>query len=528
MHVLDRFRKAASISIDSITVDSPGMFRVCKGADRGNTNVSANGAYRVCFGDDSSLPSCECEDWLRHYRPCKHMCAIFHQFPEHSWDSLSHLYSGNVIFKLDETLVSENDMNTRDAGQCVTDVIFSNNHDHDTVNDETNSESETERTAGVCRELLKQCMDFTYLCTEQQPLRDLLNVLQQFLSNVSRGIPNEDGLPLDKTMSSSHLRLKHAGLKELPKRRRLGKKQGKGKLQQRPGRKVKSILKRPHSTETTHHSAVKRVRFEQTCVSDSVVIDDEPTTTSACLEYRFDDDIQVLLYKENVTNIAGQNELNDIEVSAGLALLKHQFPNIGGLKDTCTVVGHITEPITGEFIQVVNSSRHWVTVSTLGAPGDCVFVYDSVFAAPARSVMEVSCRMLMSANKSVTFVNKPTQKQIGAVDCGLFSLAFCTSLVFGQDPVHVSYDQSTLRAHFLSCLKQGRMTPFPETENDVIRHKQLRSKAVKIFCVCRVPNDNTVYIQCANCREWYHPQCVNLPLDQVHPRHKWMCHKCVF
>ena len=173
MHVLDRFRKAASISIDSITVDSPGMFRVCKGADRGNTNVSANGAYRVCFGDDSSLPSCECEDWLRHYRPCKHMCAIFHQFPEHSWDSLSHLYSGNVIFKLDETLVSENDMNTRDAGQCVTDVIFSNNHDHDTVNDETNSESETERTAGVCRELLKQCMDFTYLCTEQQPLHDL-------------------------------------------------------------------------------------------------------------------------------------------------------------------------------------------------------------------------------------------------------------------------------------------------------------------------------------------------------------------
>jgi len=121
------------------------------------------------------------------------------------------------------------------------------------------------------------------------------------------------------------------------------------------------------------------VRFQQTCVSDSIIIDDEPTT-SARLQHRFDDDIQVLLYEENVTNVAGQNELNDSAL---------QFPNIGGLKDTRTVVGHITDSVTCEFIQVVNSSHHWVTVSTLGVPADCVFVYDSMFAAPTRSVMEV-------------------------------------------------------------------------------------------------------------------------------------------
>jgi len=79
VHVLQRLRKAAIISIDS-----PGVFRVCKGADRGNKNLLANDAYHVCFGNDSSLPSCECEDWMRHYRPCKHVCAIFRHFPEHS------------------------------------------------------------------------------------------------------------------------------------------------------------------------------------------------------------------------------------------------------------------------------------------------------------------------------------------------------------------------------------------------------------------------------------------------------------
>ena len=50
------------------------------------------------------------------------------------------------------------------------------------------------------------------------------------------------------------------------------------------------------------------------------------------------------------------------------------------------------------------------------------------------------------------------QKQMGSVDCGVFSIAIA-SLVHRINPVSVVYDQLSLRAHLVACLNLT-MTPF--------------------------------------------------------------------
>ena len=42
---------------------------------------------------------------------------------------------------------------------------------------------------------------------------------------------------------------------------------------------------------------------------------------------------------------------------------------------------------------------------------------------------------------------KGVQQQTISVDCGLFAIAFATSLVFGEDPANVTYDSEKLRMH---------------------------------------------------------------------------------
>lgn len=55
------------------------------------------------------------------------------------------------------------------------------------------------------------------------------------------------------------------------------------------------------------------------------------------------------------------------------------------------------------------------------------------------------------------------QQQKTPSDCDVFSIAFATSLVNGQNPMNVKYDISQMRPHLMQCLKGRIMTPFPTT-----------------------------------------------------------------
>ncbi len=59
----------------------------------------------------------------------------------------------------------------------------------------------------------------------------------------------------------------------------------------------------------------------------------------------------------------------------------------------------------------------------------------------------------------VSFEN--VQQQIGGDDCGLFALAFATSLCYKDVPSLIFYDQISLRNHYVKCIEDNEIQPFP-------------------------------------------------------------------
>ena len=49
------------------------------------------------------------------------------------------------------------------------------------------------------------------------------------------------------------------------------------------------------------------------------------------------------------------------------------------------------------------------------------------------------------------------QEQRGSSDCGLFALAFITSVCCGVDPASQTYSQKEMRKHLLACIENDEM-----------------------------------------------------------------------
>ena len=52
------------------------------------------------------------------------------------------------------------------------------------------------------------------------------------------------------------------------------------------------------------------------------------------------------------------------------------------------------------------------------------------------------------------------QVQKGSADCGCFAIVFCVSLLYGDDPATVVYEQKKMREHITMCLSANYFTPY--------------------------------------------------------------------
>ena len=69
--------------------------------------------------------------------------------------------------------------------------------------------------------------------------------------------------------------------------------------------------------------------------------------------------------------------------------------------------------------------------------------------------------MLVQTTGSLSVDVMNVQQQEGGSDCGLFAIAFATSLVFGQCPTLWRYTQKSMRKHLMDCLEKKDICPFP-------------------------------------------------------------------
>lgn len=124
----------------------------------------------------------------------------------------------------------------------------------------------------------------------------------------------------------------------------------------------------------------------------------------------------------------------------------------------------------------------------------------------------------------MTCVVKNVQRQGTGYDCGVFAIAFATSLLHGQDPTTVTYDVRQLRPHLRACMAAGNLTPFPSTPSRSSRHVDIIQRS-PVMCHCRrtwyrLKSEQWDQIECENCQEWFHRMCEDYPEDTDAT---WLC-----
>lgn len=69
---------------------------------------------------------------------------------------------------------------------------------------------------------------------------------------------------------------------------------------------------------------------------------------------------------------------------------------------------------------------------------------------------------------SIEVTIAPVQRQMNGSDCGVFAVAFATSILYGRNPEQCCYTK--VRGHLSGCLRQGVITPFPELSTGMYKH----------------------------------------------------------
>ena len=151
-------------------------------------------------------------------------------------------------------------------------------------------------------------------------------------------------------------------------------------------------------------------------------------------------------------------QLTDLSIDCAQRMLKRQFPKLNGLNSTLLQQKNCPEVYTPDCLQIIHSRQsHWVVATTVRCNNNEVTLYDSMF----REFDENTASVVYNLFNTRTVKIAKCQQQKGAVDCGLFSITFATSIAHGCNPTTVEYIQAHMRMHLVKCFSQGTLTLFP-------------------------------------------------------------------
>ena len=236
------------------------------------------------------------------------------------------------------------------------------------------------------------------------------------------------------------------------------------------------------------------------------------------------------LHPEDKVCLAKGKWLTDNIINAAQRLLKTTHSHIGGLQDTLLGETLSFEIQHGVFVQILNVSQsHWITVSNVGCKKGVVNIYDSIpsFYVPTCTKEQIAA-ILFANEKTLTLEYKAVQVQQGINDCGLFAIAFATSLCGRENPVEINYKQHLLCSHLLNCVTKQEISVFPRLTRKRKVTKSRGMETFELFCQCRLPEQGRI-IQCDHCQEWYHSKCVTVPESVWKAKNaKWFCKICKY
>ncbi len=96
-------------------------------------------------------------------------------------------------------------------------------------------------------------------------------------------------------------------------------------------------------------------------------------------------------------------------------------------------------------------------------------------------------------------------------DCGMFALAFVTSVCYGIDPAtkELLYNQKAMREHLQKCLEDDKVILFPSIHAEILNHQILTISAC-VYCTCRLPFNGKKIVEWSDCQEWFPIECISI------------------
>ena len=221
--------------------------------------------------------------------------------------------------------------------------------------------------------------------------------------------------------------------------------------------------------------------------------------------------------------------LNSSIIDTAQTLLATQFRNTFGFQSVGCGLAMTFAVKQRPYVQILhdNMQKHWLTISNIGTEEAVVFVYDSLFHQCSPHVQQQISTISRTKSPEIKLCFVNVQRQSGSSDCGLFAIAFATSICFGTHPEKTFYCQKAMRQHLVNCIENGYMTEFPVQRTRRCTAKILDEQVIKVYCVCRMPRmANEAMIACSQCKEWYHGDiCIKVPKNAWERSTKWLCNK---
>ena len=179
--------------------------------------------------------------------------------------------------------------------------------------------------------------------------------------------------------------------------------------------------------------------------------------------------------KEEECTILGKKMLTNESTNTAQSLLSKQFPKVCGFQDT--LIGKLQEfdviPTEMNYIQILHdSSLHWVSVANMESrkkDNEMHYLYDSLKKKHIERCYSTNSIYAYHPGPQLTILSKSVKQQGNGVDCGVYAIAFATSLAYGGNPEKESYDEKKIRPHLVECLKIGKLTVFPTITGEFIR-----------------------------------------------------------
>jgi len=205
-----------------------------------------------------------------------------------------------------------------------------------------------------------------------------------------------------------------------------------------------------------------------------------------------------------------------------------QFEELNGFQSVgCSF--RMSFDVQNNFIQILHDKNHWLTISTVETDESDVYVYDSLYRQLSDKVQSQIACIMKTPFRQINAHFIDIQRQSGTSDCGVFAIAFATSLCFGQQPELLSYNQPLMRQHLMKCFEAGKMELFPIARSRRLKSTKItNTQHIKVYCICRMPEmDEAPMIECSKCKQWYHTNiCIKVPKEAWESKMAWLCTNC--